>query len=691
MIHGATRLMRSWLFACLALALVLPAASGDTTRAASQSTALAQQPANAVPADGSLIRDLSTGRIYFIWGGVRHWSETAAVRISLGFGSNDAVNLPSSTVDAIPAGTDMGQTLVDGLVFPLTPIDNHGGSLRMSVPSNTPGTVVAVTGSHFGHNEAVQIVFAGVTQTIASDGSGNFSASIAVPSAAQPNSVLRVVALGEISHVFAVEPFNVIATPDHATIVAQTASAAQNTRALVDGSGFAPNEQVSLFLGQTASASQTVTDQNGAFSGGSLAVPTSLGTGAHSLIAYGLSSKRFAQGTVNIVPPVPAAPASLTADRTSVNPGSLVQLRGGNFAPGETVRITLGSTLLLSLKCGSTGQFGPVGVTIPTTTTAGSYTLTAMGTVSNASATVTMTIVAFNPSLTALPVYAEPGTTVALSGQGYAPDELVTVALNGEAVATSPSQIKTDSAGSFSASFKVPATALAGTNTVAATGVISRASATKAIGVSLPVQSTWYFAGGNTAAGDDTQIALVNPNSAPAGVTFSFMFTSGSPMPYQTVVAAGSRTTVDVGTIVGPGRAVFTMLTADRKIGASETVFRNGQDFSSTIGASARSAPGTSRRATRASASTSTFVFSIRAPARLRPMYACCRSMAAPLPRCRRRSRHRPGWSSRECRRVRRIALGDRHQRSADSRGSADDLWTRRLRRHGTCGRSLAV
>ncbi len=539
-----------------------------------------------LPADGSLIRDLSTGRIYFVWGGVRHWSETADVRASLGFNGNDAVNMQSSVVATIPAGTNMGQTLVDGLVFPLMPVDNHGGSLRLSQPSGAPGQSFTISGSHFAHYEAVQIAFAGATQSVGVDGSGDFSATLTVPGSAQPSTVLRLVALGQSSHVFAVQPFNVIGAPATATIVAQPPSAAQKSHALVNGGGFASNEQVDLFLGQTYSASHVQADPNGSFTGGSLPVPTSLSPGAHSLIAYGLSSKRFAQATVTIVPPYSGPPA-LTADRTSANPGSLVQLRGSNFAPGEIVHVTLGSKLLLSVQCTSGGRFGPVGVTIPVTTPAGSYALTATGTTSSAGATVTMVIVAFSPSIHISPVYAVPGTTIAVSGQDYAPGEVVTLALNGEALATSPSQIKTRSSGAFSASFKVPATALAGTNTVAATGAASRASATTALAVSLPVQSTWYFAGGNTAAGYDTQIALLNAGSAPANLTFSFMFTGGNPVPYSMVLNPNSRATVDVGSIVGPGRTVFTKLTADRAIGASETVFRNGQDFTSTTGASA--------------------------------------------------------------------------------------------------------
>ncbi len=586
--NGAFQNVRVSLSQSLAAGKATVSATGTSSQRSSIATLSIVAPlqTNAIPADGSLIRDQSTGRVYFIWGSVRHWIDSPAVLQTLGFSSASPVDLPSAAVTAIKNGATLGLTLVDGLVFPLAPVSNSGASLRLSEPSDTPGKVFTITGSRFAHFEAVQIVFAGAAQVVATDGSGNLTASLVVPGSAQPNSVLQVIVLGQASHVFAMEPFNVINAPATASLISQTPSVLQGAHAIVSGSGFLPNEQVNLFLGQTASAAPAQADQNGIFSSGALVVPPSLSVGSHSLMAYGLSSKRFAQGTITIVKPS-LSPPTLSTDRTSVNPGSLVQVRGYNFAAHETVHVSFGSTLVLSLQSGSSGQFGPVGITIPTTTPAGSYTLSGTGGTSNSTATVTLTIVAYNPSISISPVYAIPGTRIAVGGNGYAAGEIVTLALNGQALATSPGQIKTGPAGAFSASFIVPPTALAGANTVAASGATSRASATMGLAVSLPVQSTWYFAGGNTAPGFDTEIALVNPNGAPTNVTFSFMFTSGSPMPYSMVVGADSRATVNVGSIVGAGRAVFTMLTADRKIGASETVFRNGQDFSSTSGASA--------------------------------------------------------------------------------------------------------
>ncbi|MDB5074330.1 MAG: N-acetylmuramyl-L-alanine amidase, negative regulator of AmpC, AmpD, partial [Chloroflexi bacterium] len=317
-----------------------------------------------------------------------------------------------------------------------------------------------------------------------------------------------------------------------------------------------------------------------------LPVPSSLSAGQHTLIAYGVTSKRLANNTVQIVKAV-VGPATIKLDRTTANPGSLVQISGQNFGSKETVNVSFGSTVVLTATTAVSGTFGPVGFTIPTNAAPGAIAVTVTGQTSKSTATSSITVVAFTPSLSVAPTSATPGTSETVSGQGYAAGEIITLALNGQALTTNPSVIKTTSTGTFTATFTVPATALSGANTLAATGTTSRASATASITVSLPLQSTWYFAGGSTNPGYSTQIALTNPNDQPAVVTFSFMFTTGSTMPYTTTVPANSRATVDVGSVVGQNRDVFTMLTADRKIGASETLFRNGQDFSSTIGASA--------------------------------------------------------------------------------------------------------
>jgi hypothetical protein len=398
--------------------------------------------------------------------------------------------------------------------------------------------------------------------------------------------VLQVTALGASSHAFAIEPFSIAAGTARGVVAAVTPSVAQGANATVSGSGFASGEQVHVFLGQTYRALAVTANAAGSFVTSSLNVPVALSTGAHSLIAYGTVSKRFAETTITILQPAPAQ-ASMTLDRATANPGSLVEVHGSGYTAYEYVKIVFGATLVLTARANGSGRFGPLGITVPTTAAPGSYAVSGIGQSSRRAGTAGITVMAFNPAIALSPLSSTPNVLVTVRGQGYAGGEVITLALNGVALATSPSVIKTTGSGTFYATYRVPATALSGANTLAATGAISRATATASLAVFLPVQSSWYFAGGITNPGYDSQIALVNPESAPALVRFTFMFTSGPAVPYSLSVGANSRATVDLGSILGPNRTVFTQITADRKIGASETVYRNGQDFSSTIGASA--------------------------------------------------------------------------------------------------------
>ena len=141
---------------------VTVSATGATSQRSGSVTLAILIPAPILPADGSLIRDQSSGRVYFIWGAVRHWIDSPAVLQILGF-SNSPANLPSSTVNLIHEGARLGLTLVNGIVFPLMPVDNNGGSLQMSEPSDTPGKAFTITGSHFAHYEKVQVAFGGST------------------------------------------------------------------------------------------------------------------------------------------------------------------------------------------------------------------------------------------------------------------------------------------------------------------------------------------------------------------------------------------------------------------------------------------------------------------------------------------------------------------------------------------------
>jgi Family of unknown function (DUF5719) len=575
------------------LVLILAPLGASTHHAVARSAAshgalvaLTSPRLNAVPGDGTLIRDQSNGRVYLIWSGARHWIVNEATLQLLGFNDANPVNEPHSFVATLPYAGTLSTRVVDNVLFPISPVKAGSPELRLPNPSTAPGTSFAVHGDGFGANESILVTIAGVTVPATANSTGSFDATAAVPALVPPGSMLDVVALGVVTRDFEVEPLWVIPPAPPATVVAQSASVAQGQTLVLNGTGFAANEPIDVFLAQGAAIKKTFADGNGNFIGLAMHVPSTLSAGAHTLMAFGLTSKRLANGTIEITAPV-AIVAHITLDRAAAYAGSLVRIKGDGFADNEAVRITFGASLALIVTASRMGQFSFVGFTVPASAPPGAVTISAAGQTSGRIGAAALTIVALNPTLSLVPGVTAPGTVIAVTGQGFGPDEIITLALNGQALSTHPGVIRTTSNGAFAVTFSVPETALAGTNTLAATGATSRGSATASLTVSLPVQSTWYFAGGNTSAGYSTQIALVNPGNAPAAVTFSFMFTSGSPIPYSTTVPANSRTTIDVGSMVGPGRDVFTMLTADRKIGASETVFRNGQDFSSTIGASA--------------------------------------------------------------------------------------------------------
>src|SRR5205085_3357381 len=75
------------------------------------------------------------------------------------------------------------------------------------------------------------------------------------------------------------------------------------------------------------------------------------------------------------------------------------------------------------------------------------------------------------PRLALVPTSVHVGDRVLVAGSGFGPNELLTLALNGEALA--PTTIRTSGQGSFTATFTAPDSLLTGANTVSAVGATS--------------------------------------------------------------------------------------------------------------------------------------------------------------------------------------------------------------------------
>ena len=533
--------------------------------------------------NGTLLRDVGTGRVYLIYNGIRHWITSQATFDALGYNKARVIDASSGFVQSIPQGAGIALRRVQSLTFPTSPITTGSASITLSRPSASPAGAVSVTGQGYKPLEPVTVTFAGTTTSVTAGTDGRFTLPLAVPAAAAIGSTVRIYAYGTQSTVLTLAPLVVIGQLAQPQLAVSPGSAVLGSELRVSGQGFLPNEAVNIFLANGVSLTTTA-DARGAI-GVTLTVPLALATGQQPLIAYGLGSKQFVSIAVTLLA-LPPAVAQIGLSTNAVGIGSLVLVSGSGFSAGEPVRISIGGKVVLVVLAAG-GSFRDAGFTVPEGTPAGVNAVVAQGQTSGHIAVAGLQVVVYNPSVAIAPSNTTPGAVVLVSGQGYAPGETITLALNGQALATVPSSIVTTASGTFAASLTVPGTALGGANGLIASGSRSRASASASLLVNLPVQSTWYFAGGDTSPGYSTQIALVNPNSQSATVNFSFMFTSGAPRAYTTVVAANSRATVDVGSIVGPGQTVFTMLSSDRKIGAEETVYRPGADFSQTIGSSA--------------------------------------------------------------------------------------------------------
>ncbi len=87
----------------------------------------------------------------------------------------------------------------------------------------------------------------------------------------------------------------------------------------------------------------------------------------------------------------------------------------------------------------------------------------------------------------------------------------------------------------------------------------------------------WYFAEGTTRGDFTTYVAVMNPNEAPAGVTFTYMLASGAPVTVTHSVPARSRYTIDISSDVGADQDVSTFIHSDLPVVAERPMYFNYQ------------------------------------------------------------------------------------------------------------------
>ena len=206
------------------------------------------------------------------------------------------------------------------------------------------------------------------------------------------------------------------------------------------------------------------------------------------------------------------------------------------------------------------------------------------GTMSAGSSGLPAANVGRSPSLVLNPSTARLGVSVAVQGRDFGAGQLITLALDGEALTTRPAVIVSDRQGSFAATFVAPRNLLAGQNTVAASAAPGgRNTVAPLMGV-RGVASQFYFAAGEDSATVHAFLTLLNSDSRPAQVRLTFYGRTGVATTRRVTVGATRERTLSVADVhVGSGPFGLAVR-ADRAIAATLTLSRVGRDGDILLG-----------------------------------------------------------------------------------------------------------
>jgi hypothetical protein len=202
-----------------------------------------------------------------------------------------------------------------------------------------PGDTVTVSASGFGSGEKVDVFWGRVAgtpaATLTADGSGSIGEA-SVPVGVAPTGSTTLVLVGEKTKTTATAPYQMLGL--YPVLTPHPYAVQPGHAVTLSGSGFAPGEQVLLYLN---SASGTPAMTATASSGGSLSlsfvVPFGL-KGNQTLIAIGEESRAAVDSGFDILPYTPSAQASTYG----ALPGTTISFYASGFAANEVVEVYLG-------------------------------------------------------------------------------------------------------------------------------------------------------------------------------------------------------------------------------------------------------------------------------------------------------------------------------------------------------------
>jgi hypothetical protein len=249
------------------------------------------------------------------------------------------------------------------------------------------------------------------------------------------------------------------------TIAVSPTSGPPGSTVTVTGSGFGGGETgIAITFDGNPVASGISANSLGNWSG-TFTVPASP-SGPHSVSAYGsVTMAGSLPGVTFMVNP------TVVVSPTSRPPGSTVTVTGSGFGAGETgIAITFdGNPVASGISANSLGNWSGT-FTVPASPS-GPHSVSAYGSFTLAGSLPGVTFVV-NPTIAVSPTSGPPGTSVTVTGSGFAAGETgITITFDGNPVG---SAISANSLGNWSGTFTVPSSSLE-SHSVRANGSITQA------------------------------------------------------------------------------------------------------------------------------------------------------------------------------------------------------------------------
>lgn len=382
------------------------------------------------------------------------------------------------------------------LLAPVTPA-LAAPTISYSAPNVTALSPLTLQGSGFQAGEVVFLSLGLSTSSVTADPDGSFSGAVLmVPNL--PSGLYYLVAVGLTSGLPAftsvwINSFYPLASPSSWYIN-------PGSTLTWSGSGFAPNEQITLRDASSTVIAQWNTSGSGTFSAeGASMIPYALRNSTTVFTIDSSISGVHASYPITVADLYPwANPFTWYAA-----PGTNVTFEGGGFGANEGISVYLGAstTPLAHGTADGLGMFSMVGPTpLPFASEIGGalaapYQI--VGDQSGMSVGAPVTLASFYPLLSPSAYYSAPGGFISLIGSGFAANETVNLMV----ASTSTSTLTDNTGGFILSSLQMPATpnSLA---TITATGTLSGASSNVsiAIGPYYPsvTPSLWYGFPGDT-------------------------------------------------------------------------------------------------------------------------------------------------------------------------------------------------